>query len=164
MITQEQLKLRLTYDPDTGTFTNNVAHQAKKVGSVAGRINHDGYVQIMVHGKRYLGHRLAWLYVNGNFPESQIDHINRNKSDNRIANLRLADFKTNGQNKPVPKNNTSGIKGVCWNKNAGKWQAQIKINKKVTYLGLFKSENAAAEAYKTASLKHHTHSIFLEQK
>ena len=132
MLTQKQLKERFFYDPDTGIFTHKLKSSSRAIGSIAGRINHDGYHQLSVNKKLYQASRCAWLYVYGSFPLHQVDHINRNKSDNRIVNLRELTPKENRQNTGISKANKSGFIGVVWNRSAKKWQAQISINQKNT--------------------------------
>ena len=106
--------------------------------------------------KAYLkAHRLAWFFVYGEWPQKQIDHINGNKSDNRISNLRLATASQNLSNKGITKSNTSGYKGVSFNRTKKKWMASIKVNKKSINLGYFLTPEEASEAYKAAAIKHH---------
>ena len=131
MITQSELKELLNYNQDTGIFT------WIKTGKVAGGYLTSGYKRIGVKNKSYLYHRLAWLYVYGKFTKDTIDHINGNKSDNRINNLREATFVENKQNSKKSTKNTSGSKNVVWNKNCKKWQVQIWLNRKSKYIGLF---------------------------
>ena len=122
-----------------------------------------GYIALSVGGKKALGHRIAWLFAHGEFAQGNIDHINRDKSDNRIANLRLATFEQNAQNRLKNSKNTSGFKGVTWHKRDERWQAAITIKGKVLYLGQYKVLNDASRAYIEASKKYQTHSIFKEQ-
>lgn len=152
MITQERLKQLVSYNPDTGEFARSIktTHNAK-VTSISG----DGYYRITLDNKRYRAHRLAWLYVYGYFP-TQIDHINGNKLDNRIENLRIANASENGQNISKPnKNNHLGIRGVRKHSLVNKYQARIKINRKEIYLGLFDTIEDAIEAYENAKSKYH---------
>ena len=157
MLTQERLKELLHYDLDTGLFTwINSTNRSIKIKSVAGGKTSKGYTQIRADKKLYLAHRLAWLYVYGDFPENFLDHVNEKPSDNRISNLRLATHQENGHNKSTPhKNNTSGFLGVIWQKPNKKWLAQIRINGKRKHLGLFNTSEDASEAYKTAKRELH---------
>ena len=150
-LTAEYLRSILSYDPATGIFTWKVrtANQVK-VGDVAGCPDGRGYLQIRVQSRKYLAHRLAWLYVYGEWPKGQIDHINRIRTDNRIANLREVSHKQNQQNRSKSSHNTSGHPGVHWNKRDSKWQAQIRHNRKHFHLGLFKSLEEAVAARKAA--------------
>lgn len=151
-ITAEYLRLVLHYDPETGIFTWKVrAANSIKVGDVAGCLGSStGYLQIRVHSRDYLAHRLAWLYVYGNWPEDQIDHINRIRTDNRIANLREASHKQNLQNASKRSDNTSGHTGVVWNKQCSKWRAKIRHNYREIHLGLFTDLAEAIAARKAA--------------
>lgn len=157
MLTQTRLKELLQYDPETGVFTW-IASKRKntRAGQVAGCLNKViGYVQIKIDRCRYYGHRLAWLYVNGEFPPNDIDHINRVRSDNRFCNLRLASHAENMQNRSMHRNNTSGHMGVSWDKQHQKWMAHIKFNEKTINLGRFHSINEAVSARKSAELQFH---------
>lgn len=156
MITQNELKEVLNYDEYTGIFTWKKVkkYSNKSVGDVAGGLSL-GYVVIKVGGKLYKAHRLAWLYVYGNFPEQQIDHINGNEQDNRLCNLREANQSQNNYNRKLQKNNTSGVKGVVFNKMCKKWQVQLKINKELKWFGLFEDFELAALVANEARNKYH---------
>src|SRR6185295_6620023 len=156
MITQDELKKLFSYNPETGKLTRLIRTARRaKVGQVAGNVNSRGYVDIQLHGQRYKAHRLVWLYVHGVWPEIGLDHINGIRSDNRIVNLRYATPSQNQHNRGKPKNNTSGIKGVYWDKARKKWHAQINLDDTVIYLGRFTDSKDAAKAYATAALKFH---------
>ena len=136
MITQNRLKQILDYDPDTGKFTWLI----KKTGikrREAGHTRTDGQVTIGINGANYRAHRLVWLYVYGYFPENQIDHINRNPSDNRLCNLREVNQACNMANASKRTDNTSGIRGVATYgpRYPGKWYAMITRFGKNHYLG-----------------------------
>tara|TARA_R110000737_G_scaffold98933_1_gene133004 strand:+ start:140 stop:619 length:480 start_codon:yes stop_codon:yes gene_type:complete len=152
MITQDELKELLSYCPDTGIFT---WVSGKRKGRVAGCSNGIGYIRIVINGERYGAHRLAWLYSYGSFPVDMIDHINGVKDDNRIVNIRNATCSQNQINRAIQSSNTSGIKGVSWNKGAKKWKVQIRIYGKKVYLGYFSDKDEAGEAYRKAADKHH---------
>jgi hypothetical protein len=153
MITQERLKQLLTYDPDTGMFTRRTYVRGHKVGEPVG-FNWNGYWGIKVDGKGYQAHRLAWLYMYGEHPKQQIDHINRNKMDNRISNLRDVNRSRNRENQAAPyKNNKLGMQGVSMYRS--KYKAQIQIKGVVTYLGVYETADEAQQAYKNAKCKHH---------
>ena len=120
-----------------------------KEGMKAGNMTKRGYVKIRLEKKYYLLHRLIWMWHNGSIPDGfYIDHINGNKADSRIENLRLATKSQNMQNRDKPSNNTSGVKGVCRWKN--RWRVQFSLNHKQYYFGTFdtlpQAENRAKEA------------------
>lgn len=115
------------------TLTWNFRFAFKKCSS----INSDGYLMIMINGKAYPAHRLAWLIVYGTMPDGFIDHINRVRTDNRISNLRLVTHSENMQNRKIQKNNKSGYRGVSWDAKYGKWRVCGSRNKKQIWLGYF---------------------------
>lgn len=150
-LTQERLRELLSYDPETGQFTWVARRQRVRVGQVAGTKNKYGYLQIGIDGRKYALHRLAWLWVTGEWPPKEIDHINRDSTDNRFANLRLATSSQNNCNQSMRGDNTSGVKGVSWNKKSGKWHSRIVVNGKYRHLGLFSDLKDAASAYEVAA-------------
>jgi hypothetical protein len=105
----------------------------------------------MIRGRRFQAHRLAWLYVYGEWPNGAIDHINRDPGDNRISNLRLATPTQNNANRARPACNTSGVKGVSWIGKSRKWQAQITVHGRQKYLGRFSEKDLAVQAYRKAA-------------
>lgn len=150
MITQADLKSRLHYDPETGVFT-----RLKGMGKV-GRKASNGYIQIFVMDARYMAHRLAWLYVYGEWPELLVDHINLDRSDNRIQNLRSVTPKQNNENSRPNRNNRSGYRGVSLRAD-GLWQSDIRHNRKTIHLGTFKCKAQAARARAEAEKVYFTH-------
>jgi len=111
MITQQELKELLHYNPETGIFTRKTkVNRNKVIGSIAGTTDFHGYVAIAIDGKKYKAHRLAWLYMYGKFPDNCIDHINNITTDNRIVNLRDATLSQNQCNKKINVNNSSGVR------------------------------------------------------
>ncbi|WBK39696.1 HNH endonuclease [Xanthomonas phage L522] len=124
-------------------------------GSIAGSTNNRGYLQVQVYGKLYKSHRLAWLLHTGKWPSQHIDHINGRKTDNRIENLRECTHAENHQNRGKNKNNTTGVLGVCLEKN-GKWRARICVDGKDIFLGYFETLEAAAAARAEAKKRLHT--------
>ena len=158
MLTQHRLKELFYYDANSGIFTRRVSTNHSAIaGTVAGTDDGAGYLRITIDKKRYRVHRLAWLFVYGVFPTLELDHINQNKSDNRIVNLRVVNKSENQQNTKAPATNTSGVKGVYWNKAAKKWQAQFCFKGKLMYLGIFSCLQAATLAYQKAISSFHTH-------
>ena len=151
-ITQSELKKLLHYDPQTGIFKwIGKTYHTMKMRNIAGNVNLSGYVIIKIKGKAHKAHRLAWLYVYGVWP-SRIDHINREKSDNRIHNLRIATASENSRNTKLSCRNKSGIKGVMWNRHRQKWYAKIIIKGNVYNLGAFSSFDDAVFARKKAEI------------
>lgn len=155
-LTAEKLRETLSYDPETGEFTWMVRLSSRRMpGQSAGTPCKNGYKHISVLGRMYYAHRLAWFYVHGEWPPECIDHINGKRSDNRIANLRLATVSQNNANSKLPCSNTSGFKGVVWLPKNRKWRAQIKRHRKMFHLGCFDSKEAAAAAYRAAAVGYH---------
>lgn len=155
-LTQDELKRHLSYDPDTGMFVRIASISPRvRVGEEPGTIRDDGYRCIRINSERYMAHRLAWLYVHGQWPANDIDHINGIRADNRIANLRCATRSENLCNQGKSKANKSGFKGVYWNKQRRKWQGELIVRGKRFYLGLYSDPAAAANAYAEAAAKHH---------
>jgi hypothetical protein len=147
----------LAYDSATGQFKYVVNGLNKKAGRAAGSISKvSGYVYVCVQGKRCYGHRMAWAMTHGEWPVSAIDHINGNKSDNRISNLRLATDLVNAQNIRVPQsNNTSGLLGVSYCSQTKRWRAQIGVSRKNIKLGRFDTPELAHQAYLMAKRRLH---------
>ncbi|WP_395451154.1 HNH endonuclease signature motif containing protein [Aminobacter sp. UC22_36] len=126
---------------------------SRYAGTVAGVIGAKGYRRIKFAGKTWSAHRLIWIYINGQIPDGlQVDHINGNRSDNCLDNLRLVTNAENSRNQSMPRNNTSGVMGVVWHRRARKWQAQVKITGQTKYLGLFDTIEAASSACAKAEI------------
>lgn len=148
----------LHYDPDTGVFVWkpranvqpvwNVRHAGKEAGTV-----HRGYRFLHCHGRRVLAHRIAWLLHYGEMPLGELDHINRNRLDNRIANLRPATRAQNQQNQRRPKLSASGFRGV--ERHHSKWHARITANGVKHHVGSFATAEEAAAAYWEAARRLH---------
>lgn len=154
-LTQERLKELLSYNHETGVFTWMVTRSWRaEAGTVAGRENiTTGYIEIQIDGHRYKAHRLAWLYVHGEQTSKQIDHVNQNKTDNRIANLRPATRSENKMNVGINKANSSGVKGVSRKDN--KWCAAAQINGKKHWLGRFDDIADDRKAYEDFCKQHY---------
>lgn len=152
MLTAARLREVLDYNPETGEFRWRVTLSRRALaGSVAGCLDPDNYIKIRVDGTLYLGHRLAWLYVYGEFPASRLDHKNVKRDDNRITNLRPASGSQNSANRGLDKNNTSGAKGVYWRPLRNKWQAMIQKDGRQRHLGYFDNRDDGAAAYLSAA-------------
>ena len=155
-LTQEYLKSILDYNPDTGIFVWKERRKSnQKKGKVAGTPS-NGYIRISINFKKFRAHRLAFLYMEGRFPE-EVDHINGVRDDNRWINLRNVSKSINQRNSKLRKNNTSGISGVFWCKRTKKWRSCIKLNGKYKYLGYFTDFFEACCARKSAEVEHNFH-------
>jgi len=155
--TQSQLKELLNYDPNSGVLTWKVSRRRTKAGAIAGSLRRNGYVELCISGKMYQAHRLAWLCMTGDWPEKSfdIDHIDMVRSNNSWNNLRLATRSQNKNNSPKHRDNTSGYKGVYFEKSSGKWKAQIMVNYKNKNLGRFPTKQDAYAAYCIAAPIYH---------
>lgn len=174
-LTAEYVRQILDYNPETGEFAwkertadmfvsgaRSAEWQCRQwnsrlAGKPAGCFRNLGYILISIDNQRYYAHRLAWLYVTGEWPGKHIDHIDGNPSNNRFANIRVATRSENNRNVIKRCTNTSGHKGVYWHNAAGKWCVQINIEGIRLHLGLFDEDKLddAASAYAKASEKYH---------
>jgi hypothetical protein len=137
-ISIERLREVLDYNPHTGDLTWLVTlSNRNQAGSIAGGLNWSRYRRISVDGIRMKAHRIAWAIHYGEWPEAEIDHINRNKDDNRIENLRVSDRTQQLHNTKMRCDNLSGRKGVSFRKDTGRWTASITINKHTHNLGCY---------------------------
>lgn len=166
ILTQEYLKECLHYDPETGIFTwkerprshfntergYGVFH-GKNYKNPPGRVSKRGYYEIGFSGERHRAHRLAWLYMTGEWPEADIDHINHNRIDNRWCNLRSVNRQQNACNSRLRDQNTSGFAGVSYNKRTGMWEAYVGYCGKKIKLGLHKEKQDAINARIDANLR-----------
>ena len=150
MLTHNRLRELFSYDPETGTFTRLVrtSANAPKGQTIVGAKSYK-YLAIAVDKKLYYAHRLAWLYVHGEFPAKgmDIDHINEDKHDNRIANLRIVSRAENMRNRRAANSGSaSGVRGVHFCNLYKKWVAHVTVNYKYINLGYFDTLSAAIEA------------------
>ena len=158
-MTAELLRQRLSYDPQTGVFTwleTHVHRLGKEAGSTRTGVKAKGgsYRMINIGGALFRAHRLAWLYMTGEWPTTDVDHINGNRADNRWSNLRLASRAENNANAGLPKNNTSGVKGVSFDpKRKRPWRAMISKDNRSRLLGDFSTKEEAATAYQQAAME-----------
>jgi hypothetical protein len=153
-LTAARLRELLHYDHETGLFRYRSSRKGIKFGQSVGH-NDNGYIRIKVDHCRHAAHRLAWLYVHGEWPNGLVDHANGNSLDNRICNLRVATDAQSAANTGKKSGNKSGVKGVNWKKQQGKWCARITLDYKRTHLGYFDTLDEAREAYEAAAIKHH---------
>ena len=156
-ITPDRLREILDYHPDTGVFTWRLKiARGVVVGNVAGSTRSSEYVRIVIDRCNYSAHRLAWLYMTGEWPKNQIDHINGVKTDNRFTNLREATISENARNRGRPKKGAArGLKGVTFRASRGKWEAQIMPHGRSIFLGMFDNAEAAHAAYCAAAEKYY---------
>lgn len=154
-LSHSELTSVLHYAPETGVFTwiKTLSNAAQR-GKQAGTKHVDGRIYIGVGGKRYLAHRLAWMYVNRSFPNECVDHINGDNSDNRICNLREASHAQNMQNHRKARSD-SNSKLIGAMPHQGKWRSDIVLHGRKTYLGVFDTKEDAHEAYVNAKRKLH---------
>jgi predicted patatin/cPLA2 family phospholipase len=123
------------------------------IGDIAGGPHKEGYWSIAVDGKRYLRHRLAWLYMTGSFPTVLIDHDDKNRSNDKWSNLREADKSQSAANSSAHKDSSSGLKGVYWSSQKSKWIARVSLKGKHYHLGCFSDPIVAKQAYDVAAQK-----------
>ena len=148
-ITQSELHSALKYDADTGLFTwVKPTSNRVKPDAPAGVLKNEGYIIVGFKSRQHLAHRLAWFYSYGEWPKGEIDHINRNRQDNRLVNLRDTTRSENARNTGARPNSSSGIKGISWDKLCKRWRVQMRANGKQTYIGVFKTIEEATIAYK----------------
>ena len=160
MITVEELRTLIRYEPETGLFTwlprtgtrkKVGAWNGKNAGQVAGWVTTGGYIVLEFKGLgKFKAHRVAWLFCTGEWPKDEIDHINGKTSDNRIANLREANRSQNQANQKTTKA-VSGIKGVHWDKVNKKWRAEIMINYRHINGGRYATKEEALVRYQELS-------------
>jgi hypothetical protein len=148
----EELHGLMKYDPETGDFTWTVSRGKVKPGQLVGWSRADGYKQTRIDGQTYYLHRLAWFFVHGELP-LLIDHIDRDPSNNRIANLRPASRALNARNSKVSSRNKSGFRGVHWNAQFGKWKAVLFADGKNRHVSHADTPELASEAYEQALVR-----------
>ena len=146
-LSASRLREALEYDPNTGLLKNRSS--GLKIGSQHSR----GYIQAHIFGETHLVHRLVWLYMHGKWPTKEIDHINGDRSDNRLTNLREANTSENAQNRKKRADNTSGFTGVRPHQSA--WRADIKLNGKYKFIGSYETPELAHAAYLAAKTRVH---------
>ena len=138
-LTQEYLNKLFLYDPETGILYNKVYRSARaKIGQEAGTLNENGYIKVRIRGIGYQAHRLIWIIVYGYNPENAIDHINKDKKDNRLSNLREVTLSCNSRNSSLAMDNKSGVKGICYSRGRKTWVVYIFYDNKLRALGYFK--------------------------
>lgn len=169
MLTFEDVDEILTCDNEDCVcyWKKNVSSRGR-AGDVAGCKHSAGYISIKVNGRAYLAHRIVWLLKNGEWPAGQIDHIDGDRSNSRIENLRDTDSRGNNRNGALRSTNTSGTCGVSWHSRAKKWQAYISDNNgKWKHLGFFDDINDAIFGRKSAEIElgyHQNHGRMMKEK
>jgi hypothetical protein len=159
-LTADCVRSILDYDPETGIFRwkwregLRKSDNTRRAEKVAGSLTSNGYIALRINRQDYQAHRLVWLYVHGVWPADQIDHINGDRADNRIANLREATNQENARNADLRKTNSTGVVGVYWDKRHQKYYAGIIVNDKSIYLGLFSTLEEAAIVRAAAEIKY----------
>jgi hypothetical protein len=157
ILSAERLRELLYYDPAAGIFTWRVSRAwHTKPGDVAATLNDQGYALIKIDQRLYRAHRLAWLYVTGDWPKDEIDHINGVRLDNRIENLRDVRGQVNRQNhRSACSDSASGVYGVSKDKRRNGWYAQISVNNKNRRIGSYPTREEAHAAYLAAKRRLH---------
>jgi len=154
-LTQERLKEVLDYDSSSGVFRwKYVKFSSVDAGTVAGTKKHAGHLGVKIDKKQFYLHQLAWLWVYGEVPTGEIDHINGVPDDNRIINLRHVDRKTNAQNqRRAQTNNKLGIMGVC--KSGAGFRARLTVGDTIKCLGTYSTAEEAHQAFLKAKREFH---------
>lgn len=137
------------YDSISGLLYWAYSRRGARMGEIAGSLTNEGYRQVQIKRKVYSAHRLCWAIFYGSWPLGELDHINGDRADNRIENLRDVDRSINSQNKRVAQvnNKSCGLLGVTWNKQHKKWQSKIMAKKKMHHVGYFLDPDDAHRAY-----------------
>lgn len=147
-ISADRVRELLDYNPATGIFTRRTDRGQRKAGSIAGTPRKNSYIAVSVDNVRYLAHRVAWLYVYGKWPDHQIDHIDGDRANNRIENLRDVLRTVNQQNQKRPQwNNKVGMLGVIYDARRNGYIARIFVNGRGIHLGQFPTAELAQAAY-----------------
>lgn len=155
-LTAERLKELLEYDENTGKFTwISVNSNRVKIGDIAGTVNNHGYRVTTVDGKKNQEHRLVWLYTYGNFPDKFIDHIDGDRANNLLSNLRECSIIENARNVKIMDTNTSGFKGVSYSERDGTYSAYLTSGGKCKNLGARSTPEEASLLYEAAAKELH---------
>jgi len=156
MMNKPEIEAMFEYDRERGHLLWRGGRRGRgSTGRIAGHSDERGRVKIRHGGKQYFLHMLVWVLETGEWPSSEIDHVNGRSEDNRFSNLRLATRSQNLYNRRMPTTNTSGFKGVKFSKRRQKWEANIGVNGRVIYLGLHEDILSARDAYRNAAIKYH---------
>jgi len=155
-LTADRARTVLRYEAETGrVFWCQSLSKRAAAGREAGTINGDGRRQVSIDGRRYLTHRIVWLIVHGAWPAHEIDHIDGDKLNNRVENLRDATRTINAQNtRHARRHSRSGLLGAFWFKRDATWVSKIRIGGHMTHLGYFDTPEKAHAAFVAAKRKH----------
>lgn len=148
-LTAERLRELFHYDPETGMFWK------RKSNAMCGHTHRRGYVIISIDGYGFAAHRLAWLYVHGTHPSDEIDHINGNRADNKISNLRDVSHAVNAQNRRAVSRNNKYSEYLGVSRRGNRWAARIIVDNKERFIGSFATQEIARDAYLTAKRQLH---------
>lgn len=153
--TSAELNERFAYNPETGKITNRIRSHKALAGADATCSHIQGYRSVCYSCRKMLAHRVAWVMTHGEWPKEMIDHINGDRSDNRLCNLRQATRSQNLINSKLSSRNSSGFRGVSWCSAKQKWDARIYSATKLRLLGRFKTKEEAIAAYAAAAAELH---------
>ena len=153
-LTQKRAIELFSYNRKTGKLTNRIQRNNRnKIGDLAGTLKEDGYRRVEVDGMRIYAHHIVWLIVHGKLPTKSVDHINNERGDNRIKNLREATQSEQQKNHTITAANTSGANGTEL-MASGRWRAQIKVDGKSIQVGTYDTQKEAVAARKKADATH----------
>lgn len=151
MIAADRLRELLSYDEHSGQFNWLVSRGKAAAGDVAGCVNRGGYIEIRIERKTYLAHRLAFVWVTGELPSGEVDHIDGLRANNSFANLRAVSSVINHQNqRKAHRSSKTGLLGVSWKASKGRYRASIDVEGRKLHLGYFRDKDAAHVAYLNA--------------
>ena len=155
-VSVDRLRDLLTYDPLTGVLVWRVSRSKAFAGAQAGARTSHGYMAIGIDGEKFRAHRVAWAMSHGDWPLHTIDHIDGDRLNNKLENLRCVSQAVNMQNRRKPtKSNTSGFLGVYWSERLGGWVASVSVGDKRKRAGPYRTPERASEAYVQRKRQHH---------
>jgi len=157
-LTKALVRELFDYNPETGQLIRATTLKGiYKAGDIVSSLDVRGYLRTKIGGRSYKAHRLIWFWVHGEFPKKDLDHINHDKTDNRLVNLREVTAMENARNKPKSNRNKSGVTGVYWGKNDNRWRVFIGVDGKKVNLGNFVEFHEAVNARKNAEVLYGFH-------
>lgn len=154
-LTQADVKTLFDYDVENGWLVWKIGQYGIPNQPAGNKPISNGYGIIEINGKKYRAHRIMWLWHKGTFPPKFIDHIDQNRMNNRIENLRLSDSRTNQHNCKTRKNNNSGFPGVHWYSRVKKYRVGIRADNETHHIGYYDTLEEAIHAAKLAKIKYH---------